>query len=270
MARQLLVSKTERPIFGVNRGLGVRIKRIGWYGWAGVCLGLLTRDTGRVIGGMQKDAVAREKSLKWPLTAMVAWLFVSLVAFAGMPLAEAQLAFFRAAPKTAITPPGGQGARDAAATGEHAAHRAIERSEFYDPANPDRKYLQPYREATRDLPHDVVGFPDWMRALREGAINPRAGMSGKETMDVLDLDIVMRNTKGMPNVRFPHNSHTMWLSCSNCHPAPFIPVAGANQIRMADIFRGQFCGMCHDRVAFVTFFSCDRCHSVPQGASGNR
>jgi len=244
--------------------------RIGWLGRAGVCLGHLARDAGRVIGMTQEEAVVREKSPKLPLALMVAWVFVSQTSFAGLPQAETQLAFFRPAPKSAVAPPGGQRARDAVATGEHAAHRAIERSEFYDPANPDRKYLQPYREATRNLPHDVVGFPDWMRALREGAITPRAGMSAKESMDILDLDIVMRNTKGMPNVRFPHNSHTMWLSCSNCHPAPFIPVAGANQIRMADIFRGQFCGMCHDRVAFVTFFSCDRCHSVPQGASGNR
>jgi hypothetical protein len=37
---------------------------------------------------------------------------------------------------------------------------------------------------------------------------------------------------------------------------------------MADIFRGQYCGMCHDRVAFITFFSCMRCHSVPQPAAG--
>jgi hypothetical protein len=33
---------------------------------------------------------------------------------------------------------------------------------------------------------------------------------------------------------------------------------------MINIFRGQYCGKCHDRVAFVTFFSCYRCHSQPQ------
>lgn len=199
---------------------------------------------------------------------MVAGAFISLASFAGAPPSEVRLAFFRPAPKNAAEPAGGQRAPGsvAATVGAHVAHRAIERNELHDPANPDRKFLQPYGEATRNLPHDAVGFPDWMRALREGAITPRAGISGKESMDVLDLDIVMRNTKGMPNVLFPHSSHTMWLACSNCHPAPFVPVAGANQINMADIFRGRFCGMCHDRVAFVTFFSCNRCHSVPQGA----
>ena len=34
-----------------------------------------------------------------------------------------------------------------------------------------------------------------------------------------------------------------------------------------DIFRGRYCGVCHDRVAFVTFFSCDRCHAVPRSAA---
>ncbi|OGS92272.1 MAG: hypothetical protein A2Z95_01335 [Gallionellales bacterium GWA2_60_18] len=146
----------------------------------------------------------------------------------------------------------------------HISRRAIDSVDHYDPSNPDRNTLQRHDEVTRDLPQDAVGYPDWMRALREGRINPRASLDGKEDMDVFDLDIILRNTKEMPNVRFPHSSHTMWLTCSNCHPRPFIPQAGANKIRMADIFRGQFCGMCHDRVAFITFFSCTRCHSVPK------
>jgi c(7)-type cytochrome triheme protein len=149
----------------------------------------------------------------------------------------------------------------------HISRRAIDFVDYYDPDNPDRNTLQRHDEVTRNLPQDAVGFPDWMRSLREGKINPRASLNGKDSMDVLDLDIILRNTKEMPNVRFPHSSHTMWLACSNCHPKPFIPKAGANQIRMADIFRGQFCGMCHDRVAFITFFSCMRCHSVPKDSA---
>lgn len=150
---------------------------------------------------------------------------------------------------------------------EHAARRAIERESFYDPANPDLRTLQRPEEVTRGMPYDANGFPDWMRALKEGFINPRMSLKGQGKMDILDMDVIMKNTKEMPNVRFPHRSHTLWLDCSNCHPAPFKPVAGGNEIRMADIFRGNFCGMCHDRVAFITFFSCSRCHSVPQGSA---
>lgn len=195
-------------------------------------------------------------------------LFLALVA--GVSLVEAQVGYLRPAPKV-VEPSGDQGQKaSGSAENAHLARRAIDINSIHDAGNPDGRVLQVYSEATRHLPHDAVGFPDWMRALREGAIKPRTGLTGTESMDVLDLDIIMRNTREMPNVRFPHNSHTMWLTCSNCHPTPFIPMAGANPIRMADIFRGQFCGMCHDRVAFVTFFSCDRCHSVPQGASAQR
>lgn len=147
------------------------------------------------------------------------------------------------------------------------ARRAIDSVDFLDDDNPDRNRLQRINEATRHLPYDANGFPDWMKALNTGLIKPRAGLSGKEKMEVLDLDIVMRNTKEMPFVKFPHRSHTEWLACTNCHPDPFPAKAGASEIRMVNIFRGQFCGKCHDRVAFVTFYSCDRCHSQPQKTS---
>jgi c(7)-type cytochrome triheme protein len=147
---------------------------------------------------------------------------------------------------------------------EHEARRAILAVDHYDPANPDRNSLQRHDEALAALPKDPIGFPDWMRALKEGTIQPRMGLHSTEKMNVLNLDIIMKNTKDMPNVRFPHYSHTLWLDCSNCHPQPFEARAGSTQIAMADIFRGKYCGMCHDRVAFITFFSCQRCHSVPQ------
>lgn len=143
----------------------------------------------------------------------------------------------------------------------HPAHQAIRANPIHDPSNPDFARLQTMQEATRQLPKDANGFPDWMRALRSGAIEPRAGLRGDEKMLEFDLDIIMRNTKEMPHVRFPHKAHSLWLDCSNCHPTPFLPQRGANQILMADIFRGRFCGVCHDRVAFITFFSCYRCHS---------
>jgi len=149
----------------------------------------------------------------------------------------------------------------------HPARLALERNPIHDEANPDFLRLQRIDEATRHMKRDAVGFPDWMAALRSGAISPWAGLSAADKMNVLDLDIVMKNTKEMPYVRFPHQSHTFWLDCSNCHPVPFIAKTGANPVSMSEIFRGRYCGMCHDRVAFITFFSCDRCHSVPQGAS---
>lgn len=78
----------------------------------------------------------------------------------------------------------------------------------------------------------------------------------------MDFDIIMKNTMQMPWVRFPHKPHTQWLACSNCHPKIFIPREHANPISMTKVLRGQYCGVCHDKVAF-SLFMCERCHSVP-------
>jgi len=136
--------------------------------------------------------------------------------------------------------------------------------EFYDPANPDYNKLQKANESLAGFLLDKKQYVNWMDVLRKKLISPRADLTGKTTMEVLDLDIIMKNTKAMPFVKFPHNSHTMWLACSNCHEQIFVKKAGANQIDMNKIFRGQYCGVCHDKVAFSMFFSCETCHSVPQ------
>lgn len=179
------------------------------------------------------------------------------------------LAFLKAAPNVPPVEDVPPAVSETPVTELHPARAALERNPIYDESNPDFLRLQRIDDATRHMKRDVVGFPDWMAALRSGAIAPRAGLSATDKMNVLDLDIVMTNTKEMPHVRFPHQSHTLWLDCSNCHPVPFLPKTGVNPVSMSEIFRGQYCGMCHDRVAFVTFFSCDRCHSIPQGASIN-
>lgn len=141
---------------------------------------------------------------------------------------------------------------------------ADDRDEFYDRDNPGFSRLQRAGEALDGLPRDQDGKPDWMTALRDRSIVPRQRFDATPRPAPLDLDVIMRNTKQMPNVRFPHRAHTEWLDCRNCHPVPFAEKAGSTAIRMEDIFRGRFCGMCHDRVAFVTHRNCYRCHSVPQ------
>lgn len=135
----------------------------------------------------------------------------------------------------------------------------------HDPANPDAGRLQSPQEAFSALPRDQRGKPDWSQSLRLGAIQPRADVAGQgEPLQSLDLDIVMKNTAQMPYVRFPHAAHTAWLSCGNCHDSLFAPKAGANQMNMAQILRGQACGVCHTAVAFSAMYTCERCHSVAQ------
>jgi len=196
------------------------------------------------------------------LQALPALVYLSICA----PEPTQKLSFLRAAPQVETSEETAPSARSAP---DIAARRLREESDFYDPENPDLRYLQRYDEAVAKLPLDENGFPDWMRALRESNIQPRTGLEPNASMNILKLDVIMKNTKEMPFVSFPHYAHTLWLDCSNCHPVPFEPTAGSAQITMTDIFRGKYCGMCHDRVAFITFFSCPRCHSVarPGGAA---
>jgi len=156
-------------------------------------------------------------------------------------------------------------ARVAAATDTPATpETGADATRFYDSKNPDVQALQQSAAVRSGLPLDKRGAIDWMAALRSGAITPRADLHGTGKQEVLDLDVILKNTREMPYVKFPHRAHTEWLACSNCHDKIFVPKAGANPISMEKIFRGEYCGACHDRVAFITHYSCERCHSVPQ------
>lgn len=141
----------------------------------------------------------------------------------------------------------------------------VEPAQVHDPENPDFKMLQSPSEATARFPRDKNNRVDWVTALRRGRIEPRANVAGDGKMDVFNLDVIMKNTAGMPYVTFPHEPHTQWLACSNCHGSIFFPKAGANPINMTKIFRGEYCGVCHGRVAFSAMHACERCHNVLHG-----
>lgn len=133
-----------------------------------------------------------------------------------------------------------------------------------DPDNPGKVLLQPPSEALSQLPTDRSGQVDWIASLYSGKITPRTTLENTaQPMEIRDTAILMKNTQGMPWVRFPHEPHTRWLACSNCHPAIFIAEEGANEITMSQIIQGEKCGRCHGKVAFSDM-TCERCHSVPQ------
>ncbi len=138
---------------------------------------------------------------------------------------------------------------------------------IHDPDNDAIASLQEPEESMKDFPVDRRGGVNWARALEQGLINPRMSRAGDdERMNIMDLDILFKNTGSMPWVRFPHLAHTRWLDCSNCHPAIFLPQRGANNLSMDAIIAGEYCGRCHDKVAFP-LWTCERCHSVPHEGS---
>lgn len=141
---------------------------------------------------------------------------------------------------------------------------------IHDPAVESIDALQEPARALDGLPTDRRGEVDWVRTLRSGLINPRKSIDDDPweayLMRPMDLDILMTDTAEMPHVLFPHDRHTEWLTCSNCHPAIFVPQRGANDINMTRVLQGEFCGRCHDKVAF-SLWTCERCHSVPHSGS---
>lgn len=136
---------------------------------------------------------------------------------------------------------------------------------IHDPENEALPYLQEPEEALSLLPRAESGGNNvnWVAALRSGAITPRAKISESFEVRVLDLDVVMPDTAGMPAVVFPHKTHTEWLDCSNCHDRIFKAKAGANKFGMFDILQGNYCGQCHGAVSFP-LTQCLRCHSKDQ------
>jgi len=133
---------------------------------------------------------------------------------------------------------------------------------IHDPANDGTLILQAPKDSFDALPKANSGNRvNWVTAIENGDINPRYDRLDPDKVPiVLDLNIVREVKGSMPDVVYPHKQHTEWLDCSNCHPAIFIPMKGANNISMASILLGEKCGVCHGKVAFPVS-ECRKCHS---------
>lgn len=82
-------------------------------------------------------------------------------------------------------------------------------------------------------------------------------------------DIVINNyadAAGMSPVIFPHWFHRTRFACKVCHTdLGFKFKAGGNQINMAKIMDGQFCGACHNGEIAWSVENCTMCHSAKPG-----
>lgn len=115
---------------------------------------------------------------------------------------------------------------------------------------------------TAMLPRDHAGNIDWVAALREGTIRPRATLPGEPVPPPTDFqfgfDFVFPGPDTLFDAVFPHSVHTEWLACQQCHMRIFRYRNTA--ISMGEIFQGKYCGECHGKVAFPLTTGCERCH----------
>ncbi len=118
-----------------------------------------------------------------------------------------------------------------------------------------------------DLPKDRYGLIDWATAIKTGKVKPRDSLDPNEKTTLpFDLDIaIFTKSQFQDDVVFPHFVHTLWLTCTNCHPSIFpMNAKEANKMMtMPKIAAGEFCGRCHNRVAFP-LSDCLRCHVKPK------
>ena len=82
-------------------------------------------------------------------------------------------------------------------------------------------------------------------------------------------DIVINNyadAAGMRPVIFPHWFHRIRFACKVCHAdLGFKLKAGGNEINMAKIIEGRFCGACHNGEIAWNVDNCNVCHSAKPG-----
>lgn len=180
--------------------------------------------------------------------------------------------FFDITPQTEQEKAAEAAAKQAAATrakAETATVRAGEPVVAEDEGErPEIEAILDWAQASEMLPRDDIDEVDWMAALRQGIINPRAQIMGQGDPQarLFKFDFYFAGPDPESDAFFPHSSHTEWLTCESCHPAIFpyrdLGLAGSEDyaITMDQVFEGEYCGKCHGAVAFA-LDSCNRCHT---------
>jgi len=78
-------------------------------------------------------------------------------------------------------------------------------------------------------------------------------------------DVVLNKRAEVEGVRpviFPHWFHRIRFACKVCHSElGFEMRAGANNVTMAEISEGKFCGMCHNGKIAWSAENCVLCHT---------
>jgi c(7)-type cytochrome triheme protein len=119
--------------------------------------------------------------------------------------------------------------------------------------------LHSWKEVAARLPVKA-DEPDWSTALDKGLLAPKS-LPGQAEIVTLEVDVERVPNEGGEAMKavFPHKAHTALLACDTCHPTLYQFKAGATPITMAQLEKGESCGVCHGKVAFPVT-ACGRCH----------
>lgn len=124
-----------------------------------------------------------------------------------------------------------------------------------------------YDWTTRGLPRLRSGHVDWERAEAERLLQPSdvvEGLSIERPRLRMNKDVAIASRgTWMANILFSHRKHAVWNGCELCHPEIFPSTkTGNTKYSMFQISSGEYCGVCHDKVAFP-LGDCERCHTAP-------
>jgi c(7)-type cytochrome triheme protein len=91
--------------------------------------------------------------------------------------------------------------------------------------------------------------------------------------------LTFKKTGAMAPVKFPHAAHVKNYACKDCHEGdkPLFPKKFDDEtgIKMADMYKGDSCGHCHDgkttfgadkKAIFAAKTSCMKCHKKDAAA----
>lgn len=120
---------------------------------------------------------------------------------------------------------------------------------------------------TEKMPVGLGKNIDWEKAGAEGVIKPIDFLEGisvqYEALKAQQDFSITSEANWASDVIFSHKKHALWNGCALCHPGIYASTkAGTVKYSMLQIFEGESCGVCHDKVAFSLFF-CQKCHKKP-------
>ncbi|SRR6266542_781439 len=125
-----------------------------------------------------------------------------------------------------------------------------------------------YETFTAKLPKNVYGV-DWEEAEVQGLIKPIDSLDGisikRARLNNQEDFSIKARASWASDVIFSHKKHSIWNGCEVCHPEIFPTTQkGAIKYTMIHISAGQYCGVCHGKVAF-RINACHKCHTGMSG-----